>query len=162
MKVIGRGVLMVYGSREKLKVIAVSSIGGHRSQLLRLSSFLDQFDCKYVCAGNAAIVDREVDFILNDVNRESRLSIIKCILLSVKILLKVKPKLVVSTGALPGLIFIILSKYLFRAKVIWVDSIANGSELSGSGRVAKGIADLTITQWEDLADDNVRFLGRVI
>lgn len=153
---------MVYESRKKIKIIAVSSIGGHRAQLLRLGGFLNQFDCKYVCAGNPEIVSQDADFILNDVNRDSRLSLINCIFLSFKILFRIRPKLVVSTGALPGLIFIIISKYFFRSKVIWVDSIANGSQLSDSGKIAKKIADLTLTQWDDLAVDNVNYLGRVI
>jgi hypothetical protein len=39
---------------------------------------------------------------------------------------------------------------LFGAKTIWVDSLANVDEMSGSGRLAGLYSDLWLTQWEHL------------
>ncbi|MBN1256111.1 MAG: UDP-N-acetylglucosamine--LPS N-acetylglucosamine transferase, partial [Planctomycetes bacterium] len=45
------------------------------------------------------------------------------------------------------------AKKLIGAKTIWVDSIANGGELSLSGKLAEKYADLWLTQWEHLTTE---------
>jgi len=42
-------------------------------------------------------------------------------------------------------------------KTIWVDSIANVSQISRSGRMVKNHADKVITQWKPLSDDETVF-----
>lgn len=78
-----------------------------------------------------------------------------------RLVLAVKPDVVVSTGAAPGLIGLLAGKML-GAKTIWVDSIANVEELSLSGRLAMLFADRTYTQWEGLARPKVYFHGNVL
>ena len=68
-----------------------------------------------------------------------------------RILLKERPKVVVTTGSAPALIALILAKYLFRANTIWIDSIANAERLSTSGKTAGQFADIWLTQWPQLA-----------
>jgi hypothetical protein len=57
---------------------------------------------------------------------------------------------VITTGAAPGY-FAIRIGNLFGARTIWVDSIANGEELSLSGQKAGPHAALWLTQWAHLA-----------
>jgi UDP-N-acetylglucosamine:LPS N-acetylglucosamine transferase len=66
------------------------------------------------------------------------------------ILVRERPDVVVSTGALPGYFSLRLAK-LFGAKTIWLDSIANVEELSMSGKMIGRHADLWLTQWPHLA-----------
>lgn len=74
-----------------------------------------------------------------------------------------KPDVVISTGALPGLIALVIAKVIFRKRTIWVDSVANGKEFSMSGRMAKRFSNLWLTQWEDVAQQSgATYLGRVI
>ena len=57
---------------------------------------------------------------------------------------------IVSTGAAPGLIALIVGRMTGR-RTIWIDSIANPERLSLCGRFAGRFADLWLTQWEHLA-----------
>ena len=57
---------------------------------------------------------------------------------------------IVSTGAAPGLIALMVGRVTGR-RTIWIDSIANPERLSLCGRLAGRFADLWLTQWEHLA-----------
>ena len=65
----------------------------------------------------------------------------------------IRPDVVVTTGAAPGLSALMVGK-LFGARTMWIDSIANSEQLSGSGKVARHFADVWLTQWEHLAADS--------
>jgi hypothetical protein len=67
------------------------------------------------------------------------------------LLLRVRPDVVISTGAAPGYFALRLGRIL-GARTVWVDSVANAEELSMSGRMAGKYADLWLTQWEHLAE----------
>lgn len=68
------------------------------------------------------------------------------------------PDAVITTGAAPGLVAILAGR-LCRIKTIWIDSIANAAELSGSGRIARKFAHHVFTQWPHLADSRVEYHG---
>jgi UDP-N-acetylglucosamine:LPS N-acetylglucosamine transferase len=78
------------------------------------------------------------------------------------LILKVRPDVVVSTGAAPGY-FAVRFGRLFGASTIWVDSVANVEELSMSGQMAGRCAHVWLTQWPHLArDGGPMFLGSVL
>lgn len=86
-----------------------------------------------------------------------------CALRLTWLVLRVRPDVIVSTGALPGFFAVAAGKTLLRRRTIWVDSIANADELSLSGRLAGRFSDVWLTQWEHLAaDDGPTFAGSVI
>jgi hypothetical protein len=66
---------------------------------------------------------------------------------------RLRPDVVVSTGAAPGYFGVRFGKWL-GARVIWVDSIANAEELSMSGAKAGAFVDIWLTQWPHLAKEN--------
>jgi hypothetical protein len=73
-----------------------------------------------------------------------------------------RPDVVISTGAAPGFLALRLGR-LLGARTIWVDSVANGEELSMSGKLAGRYADLWLTQWEHLAHEGgPQFRGNVL
>ena len=52
---------------------------------------------------------------------------------------------------------------ILGARTIWLDSIANIEELSGSGRMVRRFADLWLTQWPHLAGpDGPEYAGAVL
>ncbi|MCW1401090.1 hypothetical protein OKA06_01630 [Novosphingobium sp. MW5] len=80
----------------------------------------------------------------------------------VRVFRQFRPTTVVSTGALPGLFFIVMGK-LAGATTVWVESIANSERLSLSGTVASYIADSFFVQAEHLADGKRRiYAGSVL
>jgi UDP-N-acetylglucosamine:LPS N-acetylglucosamine transferase len=66
------------------------------------------------------------------------------------LVLKLRPDVVISTGAAPGYFAVRFGK-VFKARTIWVDSLANVDQLSKSGKLVGKFADLWLTQWPELA-----------
>ena len=148
----------------KNKVLAVSSGGGHWVQLLRLRKSWEGFDVVYATVNPDARMDigDSVFFVIPDANRWTKISLIKCMFSSFWLILRVKPRVVITTGAAPGLFALVFGK-IFGAKTIWLDSIANVEKMSMSGKLSRHFADQWLTQWEDLAGpDGPDFKGAVV
>jgi hypothetical protein len=99
-----------------------------------------------------------------DVSRWSRKFLIaKCILMTMLIVIRTRPDVIVTTGAAPG-VFALLAGAPLGAKRIWIDSIANAQEVSLSGCKARHVATLWLTQWPQLANDKTgpEYRGSVI
>jgi UDP-N-acetylglucosamine:LPS N-acetylglucosamine transferase len=152
-------------SVKKRSVLAVSSGGGHWVQLLRLRPAFEGSDVTFatVREGYRADVEGSGDFrVIVDCNRSKKLKVLQCIVSVFLLLLRVRPDVVDSTGAAPGYFALRLGRW-FGARTIWVDSVANAEELSMSGRMAGKYADLWLTQWQHLAEENgPRFRGSVL
>ena len=86
-----------------------------------------------------------------DFSRFNIVPIFKLVPTLTAILLKERPHIVITTGSAPALIALAIARVLFRSKTIWIDSIANTEKLSSSGRAAKYVANIWLTQWEHLA-----------
>jgi UDP-N-acetylglucosamine:LPS N-acetylglucosamine transferase len=139
-------------SQKKKKVLAVASAGGHWIQLLRLRPAFEENHVVYLSTdpGNAAEVEGyEFHHIVN-ATRKSAWNFFRMFFQLVEIMLKVNPRIIVTTGSAPGLMTLAVGR-LFRKKTVWIDSIANVNELSTSGKKARHVAHLYLTQWEQLA-----------
>lgn len=136
------------------KILLVSSYGGHWVQLRRLSVAFDGMQTEYVStnSGLAPQVAPNRFHVVPDANLNEKLKLIVLFFSMLKVLLKVRPDVVISTGAAPGFFALLLGKLLF-AKTIWVDSCANAEILSVSGQKAKYVADVWLTQWPHLSKE---------
>jgi UDP-N-acetylglucosamine:LPS N-acetylglucosamine transferase len=101
--------------------------------------------------------------VVQDATRWSRLAMIKLGLQIVWLMLRERPDVVFTTGALPGGFAIILGR-LMGARTIWLDSIANVDEMSMTGRMVRRWAGLWLTQWPHLAEgkDGPEYTGAVL
>ncbi len=147
----------------KRKVLAVASAGGHWKELVLLKPAFENFDVIYVTTMEGLVNEdnEEKTYIIRDSNQTDKVSVIISFFQLIKIFLIVKPNYVVTTGASPGTLAILLGCF-FRLKTIWVDSIANSEELTLGGRISKYFASVTLTQWEHLADNKkIFFRGSV-
>jgi UDP-N-acetylglucosamine:LPS N-acetylglucosamine transferase len=140
------------------RLLAISSSGGHWVQLQRLRPAFD--GCEVTFATTRPSYALEVEGhrfeLIRDANRTQKLKAVLMLFSLLRVLLKVRPDVIVSTGAMPGYFALRLGK-LFGVRTIFVDSIANAEELSLSGQKAGKIADLWLTQWEHLARENGPF-----
>lgn len=142
------------------KLLVVASGGGHWIQLMRLKPVFDDFDSVYVSTYDS--IGNDKYYKVPDANFTSKIECIKLFLKILMIVIKVRPDVIISTGAAPGF-FAILSGYIFRKKTIWIDSMANVDELSKSGKYCKYFATVWLTQWEELShNEGPYFKGRVI
>jgi len=138
---------------KKIKVLAISSGGGHWVQLLRLRPAFANCDVVFatVKEGYRANIGPEAEFrLIPDANRWNKLALVRALFGIFQLIWRERPDVVVTTGAAPGY-FAIRIGNLFGARTIWVDSIANGEELSLSGKKAGPHAALWLTQWAHLA-----------
>ena len=145
------------------KILALSSPGGHWVQLCRLLPVFSQNNMVYACTYSKPVELSEDDsyYIIGDINRDAIGKLLGVAYGIYKILRKERPTHVITTGALPGLIAIILAR-TFGVKTIWLDSIANSEKISLSGRVASYLTPNCFTQWESLSNPRIKYIGRII
>jgi UDP-N-acetylglucosamine:LPS N-acetylglucosamine transferase len=138
---------------KRKRLLAISSGGGHWVQLLRLRPAFEGCDVVFatVREGYREDVGAAAFHVVPDSNRWNKLAMMRSALGVFLLLLRVRPDVVVSTGAAPGFFAVRIGKWL-GARVIWVDSVANAEELSMSGRKAGAFVDLWLTQWPHLAE----------
>ena len=139
-------------NRNRKKVLAVASSGGHWIQLRRdIPAFADS-EVVYVTVIESyrSQVPENRFYSVNDATRWNKLGLIRLALRVGWIIVKERPSVVISTGAAPGYFAILLGRW-FGAKTIWIDSMANIEDLSMSGSRVGRYADLWLTQWPHLA-----------
>ena len=138
--------------RKPHKLLAISSGGGHWVQLLRLRPAFEGCNVVYatVQQGYRVDVGNERFHVIPDANRWDKWALLRSAFAVFRVVISERPDIVISTGAAPGLFGVAIGN-LLGARTIWVDSIANGEELSLSGQRARRFADLWLTQWPHLA-----------
>lgn len=148
------------------KICLVASSGGHLSQLLKLSESWKRH--KTFCVTTTDVVGRKIQefgkvYVVGECNRNHLIRVIKVLFRCIRIVLRERPDVLISTGAAPGCMVCFLSK-IIGAKVVWIDSITNIEKMSLSGRMVRYIADLFLVQWPELAEKykNVEYVGAVI
>jgi UDP-N-acetylglucosamine:LPS N-acetylglucosamine transferase len=143
------------------RVLAVASAGGHFIQLCRLMPALRGCEVAFVTTDPALrveVADRANEcglampsfHVTTEANRWQKSRLARSGIEIALILMKVRPTVVITTGAAPGYIALRLAA-LAGIRTIWLDSIANADALSLSGRKAGKHAGLWLTQWEHLA-----------
>lgn len=143
----------------------MASGGGHWIQLQRLRPAFEGCDVTFVSvyADYAEDVPGERFYAVRDITRMSIGNLFVLVPQLLRILIKERPKVVVTTGSFPGLICLALAKTLFGARTMWIDSIANCERLSSSGKRARFFADQWLTQWPELAgEDGPAYWGAVL
>lgn len=137
------------------RLLAVSSGGGHWEELLLLKDVFDQHDVHYATTHPGLLHRAGIrEFsVLPDCNRNSLFSSVHCFFSALRIVARLRPSFIISTGAAPGF-FCILAGRLFGAKTLWIESFANADQLSMCGRLSVQVADTCMVQWTHLARPN--------
>ena len=148
-------------------VLVCCSGGGHWIQMRRLLPALIDFPTVALTVdikgASASAFNFLSIFSLRDFNRFTPYQAIRATQEVYFTLRAVRPTNAISTGAAPGLITILLAKFLFNSRCLWIDSIANTQKLSLSGRIAKAFGVTVYTQWNEVASlSGCEFNGRVI
>lgn len=151
---------------QKGKILAISSPGGHWIQLNKICNKLESTHTVVYASPSAQYKsnkqDERIIHNISDASADSKLKLIPLVFQMLFIFIKERPSTIISTGAAPGVIAILLGKIL-GIKTIWIDSIANVQVLSRSGRMVQSRADVVLTQWEPLSDGkNILYKGSVL
>ena len=153
-------------THEQTKICLAGSSGGHLTQLLKLSDSWKGYETFYVTT-TEVMRDKLSKFgrvyVVGECNRNHPIRVVKVLFRCIRIVLRERPDVVISTGAALGCMICFLGK-ITGAKVIWIDSITNVERISLSGRMVRHIADLFLVQWSELAQryKNVEYVGAII
>lgn len=133
----------------KIKIGLISSKGGHLLELMQLNKLFKQYSRFWV-----TFQGKDTDFYLKNEKvyyaffPESRniLNFIRNLFLSLLIIYKEKPDFLLSSGAGIAVPFFIIGKYLYKTKLIYIESYDFVSYPSLTGKILYNIANLFLVQ----------------
>lgn len=149
---------------KRKKVLAVASAGGHFVQLMRMAPAFAHHDVLWL--STAPGLAEKIPFgrfaSVRDASMWDKPGLLLMALQVGWQVLRLRPDVVISTGAAPGYFAVVFGR-LLGARTIWVDSIANAEELSLAGRKVRRWASHWLTQWPELARaDGPHHIGAVL
>ena len=136
-----------------MKICFAASSGGHLDELLKLNPFLkERHNVFIVTEKTPAFSPAPGYYYLHQVNRKEW----NCLFLmaanaflSLRILLKEKPDVLITTGALCVIPICLLTK-LFGIRLIFIETVAVVTKPSRTGRFLYPLADRFYIQWKPL------------
>lgn len=135
---------------QKVKICFVSSSGGHYEQLRQLKPLLNKYDGIWIT--EKTDFSCRADYYLPATGSNDIWVIWRMMIMGIKtfyIWLKEKPDILVTTGALIAVPFLLLSK-LFGKRSVYIETFARVKDGSRAGKLGYRLADLFIYQWEEL------------
>jgi len=134
-----------------MKICLTSSSGGHFNQLLKLLPVLKGHGLFFVTPSSHMrnVLNNYKMYFVENPGRNP-LKFITHSIKSLFILLKERPNVIITTGA--GLVVPIcfMGKFLFRSKIIFIETFSRIDTPSLTGRLVFHISDLFIIQWKQL------------
>lgn len=139
------------------KVLFISSTGGHLDELLQLKELFKKYDSYIITEKTKSTVDlknkySKVNYLVYGSKDHFITYIFKFIynvLKSLILFIKIRPKVIVTTGTHTAVPMCYIGKLFFR-KVIYIETIANSKTKTLSGKLVYPIADTFIVQWESM------------
>lgn len=137
-------------NKPNVKLLLVSSSGGHFEQLKMLKPLMQKYESCVVT--ERVLTSDKADYYMVQISHTDKLILFKFIadfIIAIKIWIKEKPDVVISTGSMIVLPFAILAK-LTRKKIIFIETFAKRDDPTLTGKLMYKCADLFIIQWESL------------
>lgn len=142
------------------KVIFISSTGGHLSELMQLKDIFKRYDYHIITEKNDTTLklkdkygDR-ISYLVYGARNYMLSYMFKFpynILKSLVLFLKIRPDVVVTTGAHTAVPMCYIAK-LFKKKIIFIETFARVNSKSMSGKIINKIADVFLVQHEEMLD----------
>ncbi|HSK48056.1 MAG TPA: PssD/Cps14F family polysaccharide biosynthesis glycosyltransferase [Coriobacteriia bacterium] len=154
------------------KVLFISSRGGHFSELLALRPLFDKYDWHVAVEADDTTLTYAEQFgdkitFMPSGGRGEGLRYVPTLFALIRETLRLvnsfDPDVVVTTGAHTSIPACYLTK-LRGGKVVFVETIANRTSKSLSGRLAYPLADLFLVQWKSMLElyPRARYAGRLL
>jgi UDP-N-acetylglucosamine:LPS N-acetylglucosamine transferase len=146
-----------------MKVLAVASGGGHVVELLRLQPAFEDHELIYMSTHESfASAFAGFQFVtVPDVSRWNALRIPAIILKMYRKMAAIRPDVVITTGAAPGVLALFIG-WVMGVKTIWVEASCHTEKVSVSGKICALFADRIYTQWPQLATSKIIYSGNVM
>lgn len=139
------------------KVLFISSTGGHLDELLQLKALFKKYDSYIITEKTKSTINlkneySKVNYLVYGTKDHLISYIFKFIYNIIKSLIlfiKIRPKVIVTTGTHTAVPMCYIGKLFFR-KIIFIETIANSKTKTISGKLVYPIADTFIVQWEEM------------
>lgn len=139
--------------KKQKKICLISSSGGHFEQLKMLKELSRKYEVFIVTEKTKYNKDdKNINSFLIQVNRKEVLFLVKMIInaiKSLKIIIREKPDVIISTGVLATIPMCILGKK-FQKKLIYIESFAKITSPTKTGKLLYKYADRFYVQWEEM------------
>ena len=136
-----------------MKVCLVGSSGGHLTHLYMLKPFWEnkeRFWVTFEKEDAKSLLQGEKMYPCYFPTNRNIKNLIRNTFLAFKVLKKEKPDLIISSGAAVAVPFFYLGKFLFGAKVVYIEVFDRIDKPTMSGKLVHPIADLFIVEWEEM------------
>lgn len=135
-----------------MKLLLISSTGGHFNALCQLAPFWSQHDRTWVTFKSATterfLANESVRWAFGPTNRNIP-NLLRNLKLAVSVICGDRPDMVVSTGAGVAVPFIFLAK-MMGIKTVFIESFTRVDDLSLSAKLVLPFIDTLYVQWEQL------------
>lgn len=140
------------------KVLFISSTGGHLTEMLELKELFKKYDYHIITEKTKSNLNlkkefgKKVNFLIYG-TREHKYSypfkLLGNCFKSLYYYIKIRPKFIITTGAHTAGPMCCIGK-IFGSKIIFIESMANVSTKTATGKIIYHFADLFIVQWESM------------
>ena len=142
---------------KKKKVLFIASTGGHLSELLQLKSLFNKYNSYLITEKTKSTIGlkskyNNVNYLVYGTKDHKFTYIFKFLYNCVKSLIlyiKIRPKVIITTGTHTAVPMCYIGR-LFRSKVIFIETFANSSTKTLSGKLVYPIATTFVVQWEEM------------
>ncbi len=144
--------------KNKKRVLFISSVGGHFNELISLKDIFNDYDYQIITEKNKSTINLQKEY-PHKVNylvygTKDHLASYPFKLLfncfkSLYLYFKLRPQYIITTGTHTAGPMCCIGK-IFGSKVIYIETFANISTKTATGRLLYLIADLFIVQWEEM------------
>ncbi len=145
------------------KVLFIASTGGHLDELMQLKSMFNDYDYHLITEKTKStlslkdIYPKRVNYLVYGTYTTFLNRIIYPFKLiyntfkSLVLYIKIRPKYIVTTGTHTSGPMCLIG-HIFGSKVIYIETFANSSTKSKTGRLVYKFADFFVIQWESLKE----------
>jgi beta-1,4-N-acetylglucosaminyltransferase len=150
-----------------LKICLACTHGGHFVEMMKLIDAIKEHEYFFITYDSMATRNLDNAYLIKfeDKGMKAKIMLIKTLIFAIRILIKEKPDVIVSTGggeiAVP---FSYIGKIL-GAKIVYIETLARITMSSSGGKLVYPIADLFLVQWKPLLKKygrKAKYWGKVI
>ena len=138
------------------KVLFISSTGGHLRELMKLKPLFKDYDYCIITEKDSTTIDLHKKYKIYYVPYSTRSKIISyffkytfVILKSIILFISIKPDAIVTTGTHTAIPICFLGK-VFNKKIVYIETYANITRKTLTGKIIYHISDLFIVQWKEM------------
>lgn len=132
-----------------IRIGIISSNGGHLFQAIQLKKIFNKYSHFWIIPkspDSSYFLKKERTYFVFPYNRWSFFHNIAHVLSSIKILYKEKPSIIISCGAGIAVPYILIGKYIFKCKTIFIEPVDFIAYPSMTGKILYHVVDLFLIQ----------------